>query len=72
MAFWYNEKNQDLNIVDKTWSLDKHILKPFLMVHNNFYLNIVAFWFEGVLTNCKNLGLCLMQTDLHNINGAMN
>jgi hypothetical protein len=36
-------KYKNLNIIDRTWNMNKHILKLHVMVHTNLHLNALTF-----------------------------
>jgi hypothetical protein len=48
-------KYKNLNIIDRTWNMNKHILKLHVMVHTNLHLNALTFWFERIVVRLKNL-----------------
>ncbi len=64
-------KSKNLSIIDRTWNMNKHILKPHVMVHTNLHLNAITFWFERTVVRLKNLGFQLFHMNLHIIHGTM-
>lgn len=64
-------KSKNLSIIDRTWNMNKHILKPHVMVHTNLHLNAITFWFERMVVRLKNLGFQLFHMNLHIIHGTM-
>ncbi len=65
------KKSKNLSIIDRTWNMNKHILKPHVMVHTNLHLNAITLWFERIVVRLKNLGFQLFYMNLHIIHGTM-
>ncbi len=47
------KKSKNLSIIDRTWNVNKRILKLHVTMHTNLHLNVITFWFERIVVRLK-------------------